>query len=84
MRSINSSLLVLIYGTAHFIVDACCAAAVFVAISPHELPAEQIVALFLLYHALAFGLQSPLGLAIDALDKPRLAARSSGDTIHNY
>jgi MFS transporter, FSR family, fosmidomycin resistance protein len=74
MRSHNSSCLLIVFGTAHFVVDACCAAAVFAAVSPCELSADRLAALFLLYNALAFGLQSPLGLAVDALDKPRLAA----------
>lgn len=74
MRSHNSSLLLLVYGTAHFMVDACCAAAVFVAAAQPEFSANRLVALFLLYHVLAFGLQAPLGLTIDALGKPRLAA----------
>jgi FSR family fosmidomycin resistance protein-like MFS transporter len=74
MHNHNSSFILLIYGTAHFIIDACCAAAVFVAISQHELSADRLVAFFLLYHALAFGLQASFGLAIDAFGKPRLAA----------
>jgi hypothetical protein len=74
MQDRNSSIILPIYCTAHFIVDACCAAAVFVAVSRQDFSTNRLAALFLLYHALAFGLQSPFGLVIDSLDKPRLAA----------
>jgi FSR family fosmidomycin resistance protein-like MFS transporter len=55
-------------------VDACSAAAAFSAILPQDLSANRVAALFMLYHALAFGLESVLGLATDYLGKPRLAA----------
>jgi FSR family fosmidomycin resistance protein-like MFS transporter len=70
----RSSALLLIYSTAHFVVDACCAATVFATVAPSELSAGRIAALFLVYNSLAFGLESPFGLVVDALQKPRLAA----------
>lgn len=63
-----------LYGIAHLIVDACCAAVVFGVASTHAMPPEVFVALLLLYHVLAFGLQTIFGLAVDATASPRLAA----------
>jgi FSR family fosmidomycin resistance protein-like MFS transporter len=70
----SSSVVLLVYGAAHCIVDACCAAAVFAAVAQGDLSAGRIAALLLLYNALAFGLEAPFGLAVDILGKPRLAA----------
>jgi MFS transporter, FSR family, fosmidomycin resistance protein len=74
----NSFSILAIYGTAHLVVDACCAALVFRIVSADSIFHDSFLALLLLYHVLAFGLQAPLGLAIDAIGMPRLAAVLGG------
>ncbi len=64
----------LLYGVAHLVVDANCAAAVFCVASIHNLSAGDFVAMLVLYQALAFGLQPIFGLAVDAAGSPRSAA----------
>ncbi len=66
------------YGTAHLLVDACCAAAAFRIATAGDVPAETFVALLLLYHVLAFALQPLVGLAVDAAGTPRAAAVLGG------
>jgi MFS transporter, FSR family, fosmidomycin resistance protein len=66
--------IVLLYSTAHFSVDAVCAATAYAIWTRHSLPPEMFAALLMLYHALAFGLQGVCGLVIDATCRPRLAA----------
>ncbi len=63
-----------LYATAHLLVDACCAVAAFRIPSVAAVRPETFVALLLLYHVLAFGLQAVFGLAVDALRMPRAAA----------
>jgi MFS transporter, FSR family, fosmidomycin resistance protein len=63
-----------LYGAAHLVVDACCAAVVFGILSTQAVQPEVFAALLLLYHVIAFGLQSAFGLLVDALRSPRLAA----------
>lgn len=70
----KSATILSIYGAAHLVVDACCAAVVFGIGSTHSVQPEMFVALLLLYHVIAFGLQAPLGLLVDATKTPRLAA----------
>jgi FSR family fosmidomycin resistance protein-like MFS transporter len=53
------------YATAHFVVDTCSAATAYAVLSTGAVTLEQFAALLLLYHALAFGLQSLMGLAVD-------------------
>ena len=70
----NSFLILVIYGAAHLIVDACCAALVSGLVSLSSLSPNSFFALLLLYHVLAFALQPLLRLAMDAIGTPRLAA----------
>ena len=63
-----------LYGVAHIIVDAICASIVIGISSAHAVPAETFVAIVVLYHALAFGLQAIFGLVVDRMGAPRLAA----------
>jgi MFS transporter, FSR family, fosmidomycin resistance protein len=63
-----------LYGSAHLVVDACCAAVVFGVLATQTVPAEAFAALLLLYHVIAFGLQPVLGLLVDATRTPRSAA----------
>jgi MFS transporter, FSR family, fosmidomycin resistance protein len=72
--SIRSVTTLSIYGAAHLVVDACCAAVAFGIVSKQSASNDTFIAMLLLYHALAFGLQAPIGLAVDALDMPRFAA----------
>ncbi len=53
------------YGLTHAVVDASCAFAVFGLLSTSHLDLETFAFLAVLYNALAFGLQAPLGLIID-------------------
>jgi len=62
-----------IYGAAHLLVDACCAAAAFHVATVGNVSAETFGVLLLLYHALAFAMQPLVGLAVDAIGKPRTA-----------
>ena len=55
-------------------VDACCAAVVIGVLSTGAVSPEVFVSLLLLYHVIAFGLQTVFGLVVDALGMPRLAA----------
>jgi MFS transporter, FSR family, fosmidomycin resistance protein len=68
----NTAAVLSIYGTAHVVVDAICAAVVIA--SAESLPPDAFAGLVLLYHVLAFGLQSLFGLAVDATGMPRFAA----------
>jgi MFS transporter, FSR family, fosmidomycin resistance protein len=63
-----------VYGTAHLVVDAVCAAAVMQIPAVRAEQADNLVAWLVLYHALAFGLQPLLGLAADAAQRHRAAA----------
>jgi hypothetical protein len=51
-----------------------CAAVVFGMLSTQAVQPEVFAALLLLYHVIAFGLQTILGLMVDAMAAPRLAA----------
>jgi FSR family fosmidomycin resistance protein-like MFS transporter len=74
-NSVAQSIWILtLFGTAHCIVDACCAATAYAIVSAHAVASEDFFALLLFYHALAFGLQSPIGLIVDAIGRPRLAS----------
>jgi MFS transporter, FSR family, fosmidomycin resistance protein len=69
--SIKSTVLYLsIYGTIHALVDATCAAYLLSIIHGYE----RIFNLLLLYNIIAFGAQLPLGLIVDRLQKPAMAA----------
>jgi len=57
-----------IYGTAHAIVDFCCAAALYSLIGKVEI--LELLQLVILYNILAFGLQSVFGLLADFLKRP--------------
>ena len=63
-----------LYGTAHLVADAVCAAAVLQIPATQTVEPGDFVALLLLYHALAFGLQPLFGLALDATQRHRAAA----------
>jgi MFS transporter, FSR family, fosmidomycin resistance protein len=63
-----------LYGTAHFVVDAVCAAAVMQIPAAQTMQPDTFVALMLVYHVFAFGLQPLLGLALDTVGMPRMAA----------
>ena len=70
----NSALILSLYGTAHVVVDAICAAVVFSIASTRAVAPDTFVSLLVLYHVLAFGLQAIIGLAVDAARRPRMAA----------
>jgi MFS transporter, FSR family, fosmidomycin resistance protein len=63
-----------LYGTAHLVVDAVSAVAVLQITATQAVEPEAFVALLVLYHAMAFGLQPLLGLAADATQRHRAAA----------
>ena len=67
-----------LYAAAHVVVDACCAATVFSVLPTDAVPLETFAALLLLYHVIAFGLQSLFGLFVDATGMPRAAAVVGG------
>ena len=69
---------VTLYGIAHLLVDACCAAATFRTAAVAAVRPDTFLALLLLYHVVAFGLQAPLGLVVDAVRMPRAAAVVGG------
>jgi FSR family fosmidomycin resistance protein-like MFS transporter len=69
---------VALYGIAHLLVDACCAAATFRTAAVASVRPDTFLALLLLYHVVAFGLQAPLGLVVDAVRMPRAAAVVGG------
>lgn len=71
---VNAAAILSLYGTAHLVVDAICAAVVFRIASAENTPADGFVGVILLYHALAFGLQAVFGIAVDVTRMPRLAA----------
>ena len=54
-----------VYGLAHAAVDAACAFAVFSLLSASRFDLAVFSSLVILYNILAFGLQAPLGLAVD-------------------
>ncbi|MEN6450461.1 MAG: hypothetical protein ABFC96_08220 [Thermoguttaceae bacterium] len=63
-----------LYSLMHAVVDTCSAATVLLVVSCDAVDAGQFVALMVLYHALAFGLQPLVGLAVDAAGGARFAA----------
>jgi MFS transporter, FSR family, fosmidomycin resistance protein len=63
-----------VYGTAHLVVDAVSAAAILQITATQTIEPEAFVALLVLYHAMAFGLQPLFGLAVDATQRHRAAA----------
>jgi MFS transporter, FSR family, fosmidomycin resistance protein len=63
-----------LYAVAHLVVDACCAILVVGSLTTGAISPEIFASLLLLYHVIAFGLQPLLGLAVDAMGAPRLAA----------
>jgi hypothetical protein len=67
-----------VYALAHFVVDACCAAVVFRVLPTDSISPETFAALLLLYHVIAFGLQSIVGLFVDATRTPRATAVVGG------
>jgi MFS transporter, FSR family, fosmidomycin resistance protein len=77
-RSASGAMLLSLYGAAHFVVDICCAAVVFGVFVTQDVSPEVFAALLLLYHVIAFGLQSVLGLLVDATRAPRAAAVVGG------
>ena len=62
-----------LYGATHIVVDACSAAVVFGILARHAVATDTFLGLLLLYHAMAFGLQPLLGLAVDRTGAVRLA-----------
>lgn len=65
--------LLFVYGYAHLVVDAVCAATVFVIAGSQMLSPAYYIGLLLLFHVLAFGLQSLIGLGVDLINAPRAA-----------
>ena len=63
-----------IYGLSHAAVDAACAFAVFGPLAAASLDLGSFSFLVILYNALAFGLQAPLGLVADRWNLSRAAA----------
>jgi MFS transporter, FSR family, fosmidomycin resistance protein len=74
LKNISANLLV--YGTAHAIVDGICAAVIFSIFNSQIGSAIDFISLAIIYNVLAFGLQSIFGLVIDYFKSPRLAALS--------
>lgn len=72
LKNISANLLV--YGTAHAVVDGICVAVIFSVFRNQIVGANGIIGLVILYNALAFGLQAIFGLASDYLRSPRAAA----------
>jgi MFS transporter, FSR family, fosmidomycin resistance protein len=74
----SGTMLLTLYAAAHFVVDVCCAAVVFNKCVTQDVSPEVFAALLLLYHVIGFGLQSVLGLLVDATNAPRAAAVAGG------
>ena len=72
--SIISPVPIAVYGLAHAAVDAACAFAVFSLLAAARLDLGTFAFLAILYNALAFGLQAPLGLAVDRWGLGRASA----------
>jgi MFS transporter, FSR family, fosmidomycin resistance protein len=72
--STGSFAVLTLYGTAHVVVDAICAAIVFGILATQAVPTDTFVALLVLYHAFAFGTQTIFGLIVDRIGTPRLSA----------
>jgi MFS transporter, FSR family, fosmidomycin resistance protein len=72
MKIISSNLIV--FGTAHALVDAICASILFNILNEQALSVLFIAYLFLTYNILAFGLQALLGWLTDKFKTPKLTA----------
>lgn len=72
LKNISANLFV--YGTAHAIVDAICAAVIFSILKNQIVSTADFISLVILYNVLAFGLQSIFGLTTDYFKSPRAAA----------
>jgi FSR family fosmidomycin resistance protein-like MFS transporter len=64
----------LVYGLAHFLVDAACIGVLFSLINRQIFTAEVMTWLFITYNLLAFGLQVIIGFAVDTFEIPRQSA----------
>ena len=71
-KGISSNLLV--YGTAHAVIDGICAAVIFSIFKNQLFAAADFIILVIFYNVLAFGLQPLFGLAADYFRSPRAAA----------
>jgi FSR family fosmidomycin resistance protein-like MFS transporter len=69
-----STTTLILYGGAHAVVDAACAALVFGLVASHHFDAGMGGVVFVLYNLLAFGLQPLLALAVDRRQCYRQAA----------
>lgn len=72
MKTISTNLLV--YGIAHFLVDAVCIGVLFNILHQQIFNATVITYLFVIYNLLAFGLQVIIGFFVDNLKAPRSSA----------
>ena len=73
-KLISSNLAV--YGLAHAVVDATCAALIFSLLNFGIASGSYFIFLVIFYNILAFGLQTPIGLVTDKFRVPRFAAIS--------
>ena len=72
MKTISTNLLV--YGIAHFLVDAVCIGVLFSLLHQQIFSDTVITYLFVIYNLLAFGLQVIIGFFVDNLKAPRSSA----------
>lgn len=63
-----------IFGVGHALVDAACAIVIFSLPGMRALSPELTFAIIILYNALAFAMQAPLGFLADIIRKPELTA----------
>ena len=70
----NISANLLVYGTAHAVVDGICVAIIFSLFRNQIIGSGGIIGLVILYNVLAFGLQAIFGLATDYFKSPRVVA----------
>jgi len=70
----NISLNLIVYGTAHAVVDGICAAIIFSILRNKIISTAEFINLVILYNVLAFSLQVIFGLITDYFKFPRLTA----------
>jgi FSR family fosmidomycin resistance protein-like MFS transporter len=72
IKNISANLFV--YGTAHAVIDAICAAVIFTILKNKIVGIPEFFSLVVVYNVFAFGLQAGFGLIVDYFKSPRAAA----------
>ena len=61
---------IIVYGIAHGLVDAACAAVIFINVFNKTMEMKYLVPIIVLYNILAFALQAPFGFIADTIRRP--------------